>query len=246
MRLRNTMVFAVLAAIAGALPALAPAAAFGVSPIRLDLTSDSRTGVINVANDDTRKLYFQAKLMAWTQAEDGKDVYVDNNDLIFFPQIFTVDPAQTRIIRVGVKGPLPPRERAYRLFIEELPDPGDKAAAGGAQVSVRMRFGVPIFAGGGEAKPTVTKTSVSAEGVTATIRNDGDRQVRFDEVQLVADERVIGKVNGWYVFPGVSRDFLVPVDPKSCPVKGAVEVRALTEGKVTRGSVDPAALPCPG
>ena len=233
-------------AIISAVPSAARAAAFGVSPIRLDLAGDTRTGVINVTNDDKRKLYFQAKLMAWTQSADGKDLYVDSGDLIFFPQIFTVDAQQKRLIRVGLKGPAPAREQAYRLFIEELPDPEDKSASAGAQVSVRMRFGVPVFVGSGEAKPTVTRTAVSPEGIVATIRNDGDRQVRFDEVHLVAGDRVVGKINGWYVFPGVSRDFVVPVDPKACPVTGAIEVRAITEGKVTRGTLDHATLPCPG
>jgi fimbrial chaperone protein len=229
---------------AAALPG-AHGAMFGVSPIRIDLTPDTRSAVINVTNDDTRRLYFQAKLVEWTQTPEGQDHYAESKDLIFFPAIFTIEPGDKRIIRVGSKGAIAPSHRAYRLFIEELPDPNEKAASGGAQVAVRMRFGVPIIVGRGEARPSVVEATAAAGAVKARIRNDGDRMVRFDEVTLVAGERQVGKVAGWYVFPGATREFVVPVESSACPISGTLELRASVDGKVTRGNVaaDPALCP---
>ena len=231
-----------------ALAALATCAAhgamFGVSPIRIDLTPETRTAVINVSNDDTRKLYFQAKLVEWTQSPDGKDHYAESKDLVFFPPIFTIEPGEKRIVRVGSKGPVMPAHRAYRLFIEELPDPNAKAV-GGSQVAVRMRFGVPIVMGKGEARPVVVEAVPGAGNVKAKIRNEGDRLVRFDEVTLSAAGRVVGNSAGWYVFPGVTREFVVPVDPQACPVSGELELRATVDGKSTRASVAAEPALCP-
>lgn len=219
-------------------------AAFGVSPIRLDLAGDVRTGVLTVSNDDKRRLYFQAKLGSWTQDSEGQDKYVDSSDLIFFPPLFSIEPGEKRLIRVGAKGPISPRERAYRLFIEELPDPNESATAGGAQVAVRMRFGVPVFLGAGEAKPAVATISVERDGVHAQIHNAGDRQVRFEELQLHSGNQVVGTLPGWYVFPGVTRKFVVPVDARHCPLAGPLELRAVAEGKVTRGTVEATPVLC--
>lgn len=223
----------------------ADAAVFGVSPIRIDLTPDTRTAVVNVSNDDTRKLYFQAKLVEWTQTPDGKDQYAESKDLVFFPAIFTIEPGEKRIIRVGSKGPILPAHRAYRLFIEELPDPNDRGAGAGAQVAVRMRFGVPIIVGKGEARPVIVEATAAPGAVKALIRNEGDRMVRFDELTLASGERTVGKTGGWYVFPGVTREFVVPVDAAACPVDATMEIRASVDGKVTRASVAAAPALCP-
>lgn len=234
---------AILALAALAIPA-SDAAMFGVSPIRIDLTPEARTAVINVSNDDTRKLYFQAKLVEWTQSPDGKDHYAESKDLVFFPPIFTIEPGERRIVRVGSKGPVMPAHRAYRLFIEELPDPNAKAASG-SQVAVRMRFGVPIVMGKGEAKPVVVEAVPGTGSVRALIRNDGDRLVRFDEVTLSSAGRLVGKAAGWYVFPGVTREFVVPVDPAACPLSGELELRATVDAKSTRAPVAAEPALCP-
>jgi len=234
-------------ALAAALPLGALAGAFGVSPIRVDLDSASRTGMVNVTNDDDRKLSFQLKLFEWTQSASGEDEYAESGDLLFFPQIFTLDPKDRRLVRVGVKGPPADRERAFRLFIEEMPDPSLPPGSG-AQIAVRLRFGVPIFvsAGKGEAQPEIVSVDVSKGSVRVAIRNGGTRQIRFEEVALMAGERTLAKTAGWYVFPGITRAFVVPVTAQDCPVPASVELRATADGKEIRRTVEiPPALCSP-
>jgi fimbrial chaperone protein len=150
-------------------------------------------------------------------------------------------------VRVGLKGPLPERERAFRLFIEEMPDPSLPPGSG-AQIAVRLRFGVPIFLspGKGDPQPELLAPEVAKGAVRISIRNAGARQVRFEEIALVAGDRTVAKAAGWYVFPGVTRSFTVPVTPQDCPVPSSVEIRATADGKEFRRTVEiPPALCSP-
>lgn len=234
--------------LASALLCAAPSArsgAFGVAPIRLDLDRGARTGLINITSDDDRKLYFQVKLFEWTQNAAGEDAYAESADLVFFPQILTVDPKQKRALRVGTKGPPGAGEKAYRLFIEEMPDPNDTGGTG-AQVAVRLRFGVPIFYSSGTVQAKVE--ALGSEGANGearlSVRNDGDRQLRFEEVILAQGEKVLSRAAGWYVFPGVTRTFVVTVPREVCPLAGRVEIRAVGEGREVRSTLDAGGL-CP-
>ena len=140
---RNTI--AIAATAAAWLPAAALAGLFSISPIRLDLDRQNRTESISVSNDETaRKLDMQAKLMEWSQDAKGNDVYVESNDLVYFPRIFAIEKQDQRVIRVGIKVPATTVEKSYRLFVEELP-PAPDPAKKGAQVLFVLRFGVPVF-----------------------------------------------------------------------------------------------------
>jgi len=213
-------------------PFAAAAGAFGVSPIRVDLDPSARTALVTVSNDDERKLYFQVKLFAWTQSPSGEDRLDASDDLIFFPQIFDVEPKDKRLIRVGLKDSATGRERAFRLFIEELPDPNEPAP-GRAQIAVRLRFGVPIFLspGKGEAKPEITAIDAVKGALRVAIENRGDRSIRFEEVTAKSGDRVVARAVGWYVFPGTTRTFSLPVAAADCPVSPPLEVHASADGK---------------
>lgn len=218
----------------------AHAAAFGVTPIRIDIEPASRTGIVTVSNNDQRRLTFQVKLAEWTQSPTGEDQHADSADLVFFPQILAVEPGEKRLVRVGLKGPVPARERAYRLFIEELPDPADKGGSGSAQIAVRMRFGVPIFVsdGKGEARPEVAAMRAGKGRIEVELRNNGERQARFEELLLLAGEKVVARANGWYVFPGATKAFTIPVERSACPLAGSLELRATFAGKDIRRTVE--------
>jgi fimbrial chaperone protein len=224
----------------------AAAGAFGVSPIRIDLDPAARSGLVTVSNDDERKQHFQLKLFEWTQSSAGEDQLAESSELIFFPQLFTVEAQQKRIVRVGVKAPPEGSPRAFRLFIEELPGP-DEAPGGGAQIAVRLRFGVPIFlsSGKGEALPDIDSVEATKGALRVGIRNSGSRPIRFEEVTARAGDKVVAKSAGWYVFPGATRAFVLAVAPQDCPLPRSVEIRAVGDGKDIRKSVEPPGGACP-
>src|SRR5690606_5195324 len=154
---------------------------------RVDLDRGSRTGLVNVANDEDRKLSFQLKLFEWKQDDKGEDVLTESDDLVFFPRILTVDPKSRRAIRIGTRGVPSAPEKAYRLFIEEMFDPR-QASSGAAQVAGRLRFGVPVFVTSGEGEPrmAISELATGTGEIVATVRNTGTRTIRLDEVVAAA------------------------------------------------------------
>lgn len=230
-----------LAALGAALLAAtaATAGSFGVSPIRLDLDRGTRTGLVTVTNDDTRKLSFRMRLFEWTQDEQGADRNTESADLIFFPQIMTVEPGDKRVIRIGTRAGDSGREKAYRLFIEELQDPGATGAQG-AQVAVLLRFGVPVFVAppAGKPEPEFARAALAKGKVEVGILNKGARTVRFDELTVKAGGEVIGRGAGWYVFPGATRAFEIAVPADKCKPSGPLEITASAEGLEIRHTVE--------
>ncbi len=210
----------------------AQASGFGVAPIRLDFDRTSKTGLIEVSNDDTRPLSFQMKLFAWSQDAEGKDQYQPSNDLIFFPQIMSLKPKEKRPIRVGTKGPPAASERAYRLFIEELPDPAETAAAKAPQIAVRIRFGVPLFVA--PAQPQIAgviEDAKLAKGeIQLRVRNTGNRNFQFETVAARAGTTSIGETRGWYLFPGIARAYSIKVDSEACAKAKTLEVHLSADG----------------
>jgi fimbrial chaperone protein len=239
-----------LTAFAGALAALACctaalAGSFGVSPTRVDLDRGAKSAIVEVMNDDDVKLSFQAKLFEWRQAADGKDEYVESQDLIYFPQLFTVAAKTKRVIRVGIKAPATDVEKAYRLFVEETPEPAREGAAG-PQVRVVLRFGVPVFVA-----PQAPVRKAEAEGVEVArgkallgIRNLGNQSVRFETFRIMRGEETVGEASGWYVLAGARRTFEIAVDAAKCPLSGPLEAVAAGQGVTLKRSFDASALLC--
>ncbi len=246
--MKTTALRALLAlAFAAALLACAEAraAAFGVSPIRVDLDASSRSGLITVTNDEDRRLRFQVKLRRWTQDAAGVDQYADSDDLLYFPQILTLEPKEKRVVRIGLRSTPVAPEAAYRLYVEEMPDLS-AAQTQGTQVNIRLRFGVPVFVTGAKGEPRTELTAIGmGKGrIDLGVRNSGERHVRIDEIVARSSGHEIGKVAGWYVFPGANRPFSIPVAREACPSTGTIEIVTVTDGREARAVAEPASALC--
>ena len=230
---------------AAALAPLAFAGSFGVAPTRIDLGNGTRSGLIEVTNDDARKLSFQVRLAAWKQDAAGQDGYAESQDLIFFPPLFTVNAGDKRVIRVGLKGAeAPASELAYRLYIEEIPEP--TAAASGSEVKVVLRFGVPVFVAPAKASRAFTLDDVALQPgkVTFRIRADGNQGAKFEVLKLVQGDRTLAEATGWYVLPGATRAFELPVERDKCVASGTLEVQAQADGVALKRAVAAAPALC--
>src|SRR6185369_2658956 len=175
-------------ALCSAVSGLFPVAAgeFVVQPIRLDLGPAARSSAISVRNDSKEPLSFQIQAMEWAQDRTGTDQYGETSDLVFFPRIMTVGPDQEGIIRVGIKTPIVPKERTFRLFIEELPSNIKNAEGEGAKVNFLLRIGAPIFVA-----PVKPQDGLEIEGlslakgtVSLSTRNTGNRHQIVQSIQL--------------------------------------------------------------
>jgi fimbrial chaperone protein len=205
---------------------------FGVSPIRLDLDRGTRSGVIAVSNDGDTPLNFQARAMLWTQGEAGQDRYEDTQALVYFPRQFQIPPQEKRVVRVGYRNPAQDKEQAYRLFIEELPNP--KARSNQTSVTVAVRFGVPIFVRPptSDVRAQLEALSVKAGRAQVTVRNAGPVHFRITGVRfraLGADGATTWEstVQGWYLLVGTQRTYAAALPAEACRASRALRVEVL-------------------
>jgi len=219
------------------LPGLSAAGEFQVSPIMLDLGKTKKSGTITVSNVGTDKINLQIQATEWKQDTEGKDLYSETNDIIYFPKIVSVDKGDSQLIRVGIKEGLIAHEKAYRLYIQEIPHPGktssDKAKF---QIAVMIRFGVPIFI-----KPAVENLKGMVEPVTvargtatAVVKNAGNVHFRITKVVVRGrtpdgQEAFSRELDGWYLLAGAAREYSVPVPQDVCNKLALIEVSVKAE-----------------
>jgi fimbrial chaperone protein len=239
-RLAARAALAALLVLAG----IAHAGSFGVSPLRIDLGKSAKSGLIEVSNDDDHKLTFQMRLFEWRQDADGRDEYTPSNDLIFFPQIFPVNPGEKRMIRVGIRDTASPAiGKSYRLYVEEIPDAS--APSNGTAVKVVLRFGVPIFVAPAVAQSKFTLAAVDFAGdkVLLRVRNDGNVAAKFEMLRVEEEGKAIAEATGWYVLPQATRTLEIAVPSSACSAGTTLLAVARAEGvSLERSFVAPAGL----
>ena len=165
----------------GALPAAA--GEYSVSPMRLDFDRDTKSGIVTLKNVGSDPLSFQLKAMEWKQDGIGKDVYLATSDIIFFPRILTIAPSEERIVRVGVKMIPAAEERAFRLFIEKLPEATSEPIMPGAHLNIIFRFALPIFVEPAVHQPKgeIASATLAKGELTLVLKNLGNEHYRVDD-----------------------------------------------------------------
>ncbi len=221
------------------LPVLARAGDWRVSPIRLDLGRDAKSGAVTVANDSDDRLQVQMKAFEWTQDAEGKDRYDETGEILFFPRLMILEGKEERILRAGIRVPAAAKEKTYRLFIEEIPGP---RKAEGVNVAVAIRFGVPIFVKPlkeevrGEAGPM----SMSAGALLVPVKNTGNvhfvvRSILLRGLNGAGEEVFSRELSGWYLLAGVSRGYETIVPPEKCTAIAVIEAEVKTDKLPFRG-----------
>ena len=210
-----------------------------VAPARVFLDRDIKSSVITVVNEGDAKINLQGKAMEWSQDAEGKDVYKDTEELVFFPRMLLVNKGEQKIIRAGMKIPAAAREKTYRLFIEEIPEPR-KSPSDAAQLTVAVRFGVPVFVKPlkEEVKGELTTAALAKGVVTATVKNTGNTHFRISDISLKGTnsqgaETFATKIDGWYLLAGAVRNYTAPIPQGKCAETSQVEIIVSTDAKIT-------------
>jgi fimbrial chaperone protein len=136
------VVASVLASAAACWLPPASAGSFGISPIRLELSTAEPTGTITVRNEEDAPALIQAEAFAWSQGgtEDNLD---PTQDLIVSPGVFTLPPKATQLVRVALRRPVDPeRELSYRLILQEVPPEASPDFTG---LRMALRLSMPVF-----------------------------------------------------------------------------------------------------
>jgi fimbrial chaperone protein len=221
------------------LPVAARAGDWRVSPIRLDLGRDAKSGAVTVVNDSDDRLQVQMKAYEWTQDAEGKDRYDETGEILFFPRLMILEGKEEKILRAGIRVPAAAKEKTYRLFIEEIPGP---RKAEGVNVAVAIRFGVPIFVKPlkEEVHGEVGAMTMSAGALLVPVKNTGNVHFVVQSVLLrgrngEGEEVFSRELSGWYLLAGVSRGYETTVPPETCGTMAVIETEVKTDKLPLRG-----------
>jgi len=224
------------------IPCLAFSGEFRVTPIRLDFDRGTKSGVVTIVNEGGDKLNVQMKAFEWTQNADGKDQYTETNDIIFFPRIMALGKNEEKILRAGIKIPATTREKTYRLYIEEIPEP---KKAEGVNIAIAIRFGVPIFVKPlkEEVKGEIEKVELSKGVLNVLIKNRGNTHFIIQSIDVrgknTKGEEIFSKeLSGWYLLSGVSRLYTTPIPQEVCKDLSKLDIEVKTDRFNLNGKLD--------
>ena len=222
----------------------AGAGQFGVSPIRIDLDRGARSGAITVTNDEQAEpLRAQLRLFEWTQDAGGKDEYKEVEDLVYFPRLMALEKGAQKLVRVGLRTPALEREKTYRLFIEELPEP---PTPGGARVAIAVRFGVPIFVrpAKDEVSGEIDKLDMAKGILRVGVRNIGNVHFTINSIEAASGEAFSKEVPGWYLLAGAAREHAIELPASACAGLKQINVTVKTDKLELKRTLDVNASMC--
>lgn len=239
-RLPHTLILALFLVLVIHRPA--PAGDFRVSPVMLHFEKDTKSGVVKLINEGGEGLRLQLGAFEWTQDAEGKDVYAETADVVFFPKIMVVEPQSTRVIRVGRKLPAAEKEKTYRLFVEEIPR---RAKSEGVRVTIAVRFGVPIFVNPAKEEPRgeIAEVELSAGVLGLLVRNSGNVHFMIQSIDVSGrnaegEEEYSHQIAGWYLLAGASRRYSAEIPPEVCSGLSNLQVSVKTDRLTIETKVD--------
>ncbi len=212
-------------------------AEYTVSPMRLELSREARSGVVTLTNTGPSRIDFQMTAMEWTQDNDGVDHYGETGEIIFFPKILTLAQNEDRVIRVGAKSAPGATERTFRLFIERIPAPEPEPLSAGAHIAVNIRFALPIFV-----KPVLrltqgefTDVALARSELIVALRNAGNEHFLLDDGIAVSGRTARGeeifaqRISDRYLLAGVVKRYTTSIAKEVCARLATLEVTAKTQ-----------------
>jgi len=194
--------------VAALLIACGPAGASGlqVAPVGLEFAPAGNAQGIWLTNTGNNVLHAQVRVFHWTQA-DGKDALTPTQGLVASPPMLNLQPGAQQLVRVIRTGaPANGAEDAYRLLIDELPQPEKDNKS---SVHYILRYSVPAFvetAASVDAVPALAWNLVhDNNGIALQARNTGTKHAQLSGASLQpAGGKPITLSSGLlgYVLPG--------------------------------------------
>jgi fimbrial chaperone protein len=156
-----------LLAALGMVVTAASAGSFSVNPVRVELSAQRSSAVVQVENTGSTELTVEARTFVWAQPE-GKDQLSTTREVIVTPQVFRMKAGATQLLRIGaLRKPDQFNELPYRLVLEEIPPPPAPDLKG---LQVALRISMPVFL-----RPPVE----AKDKIDVVITAENDRQLRL-------------------------------------------------------------------
>jgi fimbrial chaperone protein len=220
-------------------------AAHGAAPILLWpidpwLSADTKATELWVQNQGNSATTMQVRIVRWRQ-ENGLERYTAQQDVVASPPIVTIGQGSKQLIRLIKQSDVPMGvEQAYRIIVDEIPQPEDKATPQ-MGLKIQMRYSIPLFVYGqgiqtikdgahhALVEPRNLSWRVVREGSQPElqVRNQGDVHVRLSQVALQqgGQQRTVADGLLGYVLPGSTRSFPLP-SGVSQPSRMSAEINA--------------------
>jgi fimbrial chaperone protein len=212
---------------------------YGVSPLDIRFSPQTRSAVLTVTSEDTKPVTLRLRAMRWTQDSDGRDSYEEANDLVFHPKRIELKPGEKRIVRVGISEAPAAGERAWRLYLEELAPP-QEPGGGATRLAVLVNIGVPIFSAAADARSrlAIESPSVARDGtLTLDVSNTGASRARLSRLVLTDGRIITESIASRYVFPGITKRYSIAVPREICR-GGKASLRFETDGDSVERDVE--------
>lgn len=227
----SSMVF--LALTGSMSPQAALAAALQASPVLVELRPDSPSATIQIRNTGQTSINVQTRVYRWTQ-ENGEENMDEAEDITASPPLTTLQPGATYSVRLVRTNRQPvEQEQAYRVLVDELPDPSRQRSGSIAMV---VRHSIPVFLLPAESKGGQVSWQVGSRDGRLVLRatNTGDRRVRLSSVSVkLPGGQTVSFGNGLlgYALAGSTMEWLSPGR-----VGGAAGAGATVTATTDRGS----------
>jgi fimbrial chaperone protein len=192
-----------------------------------------------MSNSGVETLRFQLSAYEWKQKSDGQPDLLPTDDVVFFPQLFSLLPGEKRKIRVGSIVAAGDTEKTYRLLVNQLPPPESEEHPRPEGVRLVTNMSIPIFVE--PAMPSrsgeLTVLQVADGKLKFRVQNSGN--VHF----IVSDIRVVGlgldgkitftdQTHGWYVLSGAASEYELSLNADNCSKSRTISVDVRTDQTV--------------
>ncbi len=223
----------------------ARAAELSVSPVAIELTRAIERSTITVVNQGRDPVVMQADSVGWVR-ENGVDKDVASTDLLVNPPVFTIQPGQSQIVRLGMRAkPTGEKQQTYRVVMREVPSaytPEGAGAQGNIRVLVALRIPVYVLPDNVIRAEKWTGKIAKDGTVTTSVKNSGNVYMKVGSIQLrPADSKdpvdpAAAKSFGIVVFPGEDKSF--SIKPAYAVAPGAATLQLVTDRGPEQVAVD--------
>jgi fimbrial chaperone protein len=208
---------------------------FNIMPTRIVIKGRETTASLLLRNDSKQTVRFQVTAFQWSNDRDSQIVLKPTTDLVFFPTLFTVEPGQSRRLRVAASQRAVERELTYRLLIEQLPSHAEAQPTG---VQMLMRASVPVFVQPPTlvARAAIEHTEIADGRVSFDVRNLGTTHVMIVQadvrgVPAAGQAPYTQRLPGWYLLSGETRTYHVTLPPEVCRAQQKLTISITFDGK---------------
>lgn len=206
--------------------AAAPAGSIVLVPTTLVIAPGEIATSTMVRNETEAALSFTVRAFSWQNSPSGDVKLEPTQDVLVYPETLSLQPGESRRIRVGSQRAREERilvERSYRLLLESLPAAQPASSGGAMTIRTRLQLSLPIFLAPQErtARMSMQPPFIDAGRARLALTNQGRVHVTPASITLTGLGRT-GEVvwtrslPPWYVLAGETRELSADLGADEC------------------------------